>query len=154
MGHKKKITLRVIQEYSKKVISKTDDPFINTALQRGCVTTEDFERFFDQLLDIPKYLSKLLGIKQYDLLELDDAIKEGQKNKELMERINNAYKSKWHKEKGKNRLLHDAGLIAGAEFLRKQLHAQDREVKKYFFLKYCPSQLACHHYYCWHHHVL
>ena len=120
MGHKKKITLRVIQEYSKKVISKTDDPFINTALQRGCVTTEDFERFFDQLLDIPKYLSKLLGIKQYDLLELDDAIKEGQKNKELMERINNAYKSKWHKEKGKNRLLHDAGLIAGAEFIRRQ----------------------------------
>lgn len=120
MGYKKDAVLRVVENYSQEVISKTDDPFINTALQRGCATTEDFERFFSQLMDIPKYLSELLEIKQHDSIELDDAIEKGQKDEKLKERINNVYKSKRHKDKGKNKLKHDAGLIAGAEFIRRQ----------------------------------
>jgi len=120
MEHKKNIIFRVIEKYSGEVISEIDDLFINTALQRRCVTKEDFERFFDQLMAIPKYFSELLEIEEYDSDELDNAIKEGQQNGELIDRINRVYKDKRHKDKGKNRLLHDAGLIAGAEFIRRQ----------------------------------
>ena len=120
MENKKNIILRVIKNYTKEVISEIDDPFINTALQRGCITTEDFERFCKQLLDIPKYLSELLEIIEYEAVGLDDAIKEGQKNNELMNKIKTIYKDKRHIAKGKIRLQHDAGLIAGAEFIRKQ----------------------------------
>jgi len=120
MASKKDIVLRVIDSYSQKVISETDDPFIKTALQRGCETKEDFEQFFDQLMDIPKYLSELLEIKQYDVVGLDDAIKKGQEDKALKERIGALYKSKRHRDKKENVLQHDAGLITGAEFVRKQ----------------------------------
>ena len=120
MGYKKDTVLRVVEKYPQEVISKTDDPFIKTALQRGCVTAKDFERFFGQLMDIPKYLSELLEIKQHDSDDLDDAIRKGQEDDKLKERINTVYKSKRHKDKGKNKLQHDAGLIAGAEFIRNQ----------------------------------
>ena len=120
MGNKKDNIIRIVENYPYEVISKIDDPFINTALQRGCIITEDFERFFDQLLNIPKYISELLEIKQYDSIELDAAIEKGQEDENLKKRIKNIYKSKRHRDKTNNQLQHDAGLIAGAEFLRKQ----------------------------------
>ena len=114
MGYKKDTVLRVVENYPQEVIAKTDDPFIKTALQRECATTEDFERFFGQLMDIPNYLSELLEIKQHDSVELDDAIRKGQEDDKLKDRINKIYKSKTRRDKGKNKLQHDAGLIAGA----------------------------------------
>jgi hypothetical protein len=120
MEYKKDTVLRVVENYPQEVISKTDNPFIKTAIERGCETMEDFKLFFEQLMDIPKYLSELLEIKQYDSVELDEAIEKGQKDEKLKERINNVYKSKRHKDKGKNKLQHDAGLITGTEFIRNQ----------------------------------
>ncbi|MFZ3090749.1 MAG: hypothetical protein WA240_09025 [Nitrospirota bacterium] len=120
MGYKKDTVLRVVENYPEDVIAKTNDPFIKTALQRRCITREDYERFFEQLMDIPKYLSELLEIEQYDSVELDAAIEKGQKDAELKERIKEIYKSKRHRDKRKNPLKHDAGLISGAEFLRKK----------------------------------
>jgi hypothetical protein len=120
MEYKKETILKVRERYSQEVLSKINDPFINTALQRGCVTKEDFEQFFYQLMEIPQYLSELLEIKHLDSVELDDAIEKGQKDDKLKNKINSIYKSKRHKYKRKNPLQHDAGLIAGAQFLRKK----------------------------------
>jgi hypothetical protein len=120
MEYKKETVLRVIENYSKEIVTELDDPFINTALQRGCVSAEDFERFFDELMDIPEYLSESLEIKRYDSGELDEAIRKGQEDNQLKELINKIYKSKRHRDKKRNPLQHDAGLIAGAEFIRKQ----------------------------------
>ena len=120
MEYKKETVLRVMENYSQEVVSELDDPFINTALQRGCVSAEDFERFFDELMNIPEYLSESLEIKRLDSTELDDAIKIGQEDVKLKELINTVYKSKRHRDKKRNPLQHDAGLIAGAEFIRKQ----------------------------------
>lgn len=120
MEYKKETVLRVIENYSQEVVAELDDPFINTALQRGCVSAEDFERFFDELMDIPEYLSELLEIKRHDSGELDEAIRKGQEDNQLKELINKIYKSKRHRDKKRNPLQHDAGLIAGAEFIRKQ----------------------------------
>ena len=134
MEYKKNTVLRVVENYPHEVISKTHDPLINTAIQRGCVTREDFERFFDQLLDVPKYISELLENIQYDSVELDAAIEKGQKDEKLKRRINKVYKSKRHKDKGPNKLQHDAGLIAGAEFLRNQekcfILSRDNSIKE------------------------
>lgn len=120
MEYKKETVLRVIENYSQEVVTELDDPFINTALQRGCVSAEDFERFFDDLMDIPEYLSESLEIKRHDSGELDEAIRKGQEDNQLKELINKIYKSKRHRDKKRNPLQHDAGLIAGAEFIRKQ----------------------------------
>jgi hypothetical protein len=119
MEYKKETVLRVIKNYSQEIVAELDDHFINTALQRGCVSNEDFEQFFDKLMDIPEYLSESLEIKSHDSVELDEAIKKGQEDNQLKELINKIYKGKRHKDKKRTPLQHDAGLIAGAIFIRK-----------------------------------
>lgn len=120
MDKKKMDIIKVIENYSQEVINVTNDPFLQTALHRGCVTTEDFEQFFIQLMDIPKIFSDFLDIELHDNTELDSAIINGQKDEKLKDRINKIYKRKWNRDKSKNPLLHDAGLISGAEFVRKK----------------------------------
>lgn len=120
MDKKKMDIIKVIENYSQEVINVTNDPFLQTALHRGCVTTEDFEQFFIQLMDIPKIFSDFLDIELHDNTELDSAITNGQKDEKLKDRINKIYKRKWNRDKSKNPLLHDAGLISGAEFVRKK----------------------------------
>ena len=119
MGHKQNDIIKIIENYSKEVIEETSDPFLKTAHHRGCVTTEDYQDFFNQLMDVPKVFSDLLEIKILDNIEIDTAISIGQKNSKLKRRINKVYKRKWRFDKRKNALLHDAGLISGAEFLKK-----------------------------------
>lgn len=120
MDHKKKDIIRIIENFSPAVVAATSDPFLQTALHRECKTTEDFEQFFNQLMDVPELFSELLEIKMHDHLELNDAILKGQKDEKLKERINKVYKRKWHMNKRKNALLHDAGLFSGAESVRKE----------------------------------
>ncbi len=120
MDKKKVDILKAVENYPKEVIKATDDPFLQTALHRGCSSVEDFERFFDELMDIPKFFSDILDIKMLDDVELDNAITIGQKDEKLKEKINSIYKKKYHKNKSKNPLLHDSGLISGAEFARKK----------------------------------
>jgi len=118
--YKKETVLKAVENYPKEVLLESDDPFVKTALQRGYTTAEDFEKFFNQLMNIPEYLSELLEIKQYDCVGIDAAIKKGQRNEKLKKRINDAYRSRWHKNKGRKKLIHDAGMIAGAEFVRNK----------------------------------
>jgi hypothetical protein len=120
MVHKKDDIIRIVENYSPEVIADTTDPFLQTALHRGCLNKEDLERFFHQLMDIPETFSELLEIKILDNSEIDDAVIKGQKNENLKDRINKVYKRKRHYDKRKNALLHDAGLISGAEALRKK----------------------------------
>jgi len=118
MEHKRDDIIRVVENYSPEVVAATADPFLQTALHRGCISTEDYERFFDQLMDIPELFSELLEINIYDNSEINEVIIKGQKNEKLKERINIVYKKKRNRNKRKNALLHDAGLITGAEAVR------------------------------------
>jgi len=119
MDGKKKDTIRVVKNFSPEVISVAVDPFLQTALHRGCVSLEDFEEFFNQMMDIPQYFSDLLEIKRYETKELEAVILKGQEDEKLKRSINNVYKRKRGKNKKKHSLEHDAGLISGAEFIRK-----------------------------------
>lgn len=118
MDWKKKNTIKVVENFSTEVTSVAVDPFLQTALHRGCVSSEDFDEFFNQMMDIPKYFSDLLEIKMHDTKELDAAIERGQANDKLKKSINNVYKRKWGRNKKKHSLEHDAGIISGAEFVR------------------------------------
>lgn len=120
MDHKRKDIIKVVENYSKEVAEATGDPFLQTAIHRGCEKIEDYEEFFNQQMDIPSIFSELLEIKVHDYESIEQAILSGQKNDKLKERINNVYKKKYRFNKRKNALLHDAGLISGAEFLRKE----------------------------------
>ncbi|MBK7568636.1 MAG: hypothetical protein IPI31_12520 [Bacteroidetes bacterium] len=119
MDHKRKDIIKVVENFSREVAEATRDPFLQTAIHRGCEKVEDYEEFFNQLMDIPSIFSELLEIKVHDSESIDIAISGGQKNEKLKDRINKVYKKKYHFNKRKNALLHDAGLISGAEFVRK-----------------------------------
>jgi hypothetical protein len=119
MEHKKYDIIKVVENFTQKVIEATTDPFLQTALHRGCLDVDDYEEFFNQLMDIPESFSEMLEINILDNGEINDAILNGQKNEKLKEKINKVYKKKYHINKRKNALIHDAGLISGAEFVRK-----------------------------------
>ena len=89
-------------------------------------------------------------VKMFDDRELDDIIEKGQENESLIQKLNEIYRnrhkykkngsnnssqSKVIKDKRKRPLMHDAGLISGAEFLRKQQNcfilSRDITVKQY-----------------------
>jgi hypothetical protein len=119
MLYKKETVLKVVEKYASEIISDTDDPFIKTALQRQCITKQDFEQFFDQISNLPTFVAESLEIKLYETADLNSVIQAGQKNEKIKNRINNIYKRKRKRNKNEELLEHDAGLIAGAEFLRK-----------------------------------
>lgn len=115
---KRNDTLRVVENYPFDVVCATDDPFIQTAIFRECKTQEEFINFFDQLIDIPAYFSDYLKLNMEITSELETAILNGNKNEQLLESINKVYFRKRNKDKKKSSLVHDAGLISGAKFLR------------------------------------
>lgn len=116
--YKKELVLRIVDNYSMEVFEETNDPLLNTAIQRGCAEKSDFETFFGQLLDIPDFFSNSLRISNLHSSEVEEAIKKGQGNEKLKEHINEIYKNKTNRNKRKNATNHDAGLISGVEHIR------------------------------------
>lgn len=150
IGNKRDDILRIIQKYDEEVIEKLDDAFIKTAKGRQCVTSEDFEQFFDNFMDIPDVFVNSVKVKMIDNKELDSIIEKGQEDESLIQKLNEIYKnrhkykkngktknsqSKLIKDKRKRPLMHDAGLISGAEHLRNIQNcfilSRDITVKQY-----------------------
>lgn len=114
---------------------------------RQGISQEDYEQFFDDLMDAPDVFVDEVKIKILDNVELDRVIEKGQENDALIEQLNKIYrtrhkymkngfsKSKAIKDKRKRPLMHDAGLISGAEHLRKSdncfILSRDITVKQY-----------------------
>lgn len=151
---KKKVeTLNIINKYDDTIIDELNDDFIKTAKARQCVIEEDYIRFFDELLDPPKEFNKDVKLILFDDVKVNAAIDKGIEDEELIEELNvifknrrNYYSNKNHfeidkEEKGKSRrpLMHDAGLIRGAEYLRKNgkcfILTREISVKQYGILK-------------------
>lgn len=146
IGNKRDEVLRIIEKYDEDVVDKLDDAFIKTAKSRQCESLEDFERFFDELIDPPEIFVDEVKIKVYDNPSLDSNITAGQENETLVSKLNEIYKNR-HKYKGFNSsnkstkdkrrrpLMHDAGLISGAEYLRNSescfVLSRDITVKQY-----------------------
>jgi hypothetical protein len=112
-------TIKVFENYDIKVLQSSDCPFIQTALRRGCSNGEDVKRMFETLMDMPRMFNDSLSIECYDYAELSEAIEIGQQNNELKTAVNETYKSRTKRDKREKPLAHDAGVISGAQFIRK-----------------------------------
>lgn len=128
-------TTSVFDSYKLSVLQSSDCPFIQTALRRGCSDGDDVKRMFESLMDMPSTFNGQLPISCYDYPELSEAIESGSKDAELKSRINETYKKFTGRDKREKPLSHDAGIIRGAEFIRKSencwIITSDSTMKRY-----------------------
>ena len=119
MDWRRSETIKVFENYNIKVLQSSDCPFIQTALRRGCSSGEDVKRMFETLIDLPRVFNDSLVIECYDYPELSEAIEIGQQNTGLKSALNETYKRRTNRDKREKPLAHDAGVVSGAQFIRK-----------------------------------
>lgn len=152
-ANKKTVTINILNNYDEAVIEELEDDFIKTAKTRHCSNDDDYNTFFDELLDIPTKFSDDVDLVLFDNPEINEAIQKGLDDEELIEELNQIFKNRKKKkingkevteekeEKGKGRkpLMHDAGLITGAEYIRKRekcfILTREISVKQYGIIK-------------------
>lgn len=118
MNWRKEESLRIFEGFELEILKASDCPYIRTAINRECKTTEDIERMFDVLMDLPKVFQEKLEINKYEYTELNDAIEKAQQDENLKTAINDIYKKRTNRDKRENPILHDAGMIGGIKYLR------------------------------------
>lgn len=119
MDWKRTEAINVFDNFRLNVLKSSDCPFIQTALKRGCKNSDDIKTMFDSLMDLPSVFNDSLPIKMHDYTELSDAVEYGRNDSVLKTKINETYRKRTGKDKKEKALLHDAGLISGANFIRK-----------------------------------
>lgn len=112
-------TTKVFENFKLHVLQSSDCPFIQTALRRRCSNGDDVKRMFETLMDMPQVFNDSLAVECYDYAELSEAIEIGEHNAELKAAINETYKKRTKRDKRDKPLSHDAGVISGANFIRK-----------------------------------
>jgi len=133
-------TTRVFENFQLSVLKSSDCPFIQTALRRRCTNGEDVQRMFNKLMDLPTVFNDSLPIIHYDYTELSEAIEIGQNDANLKSKIKETYKKKTGLDKREKPVIHDAGLISGAQFIRKSencwIITSDSTMKR-FAIEHC-----------------
>lgn len=119
MDWRRNRTIEVFDNYNLTVLQSSDCPFIQTALRRACVNSDDVKQMFDQMMDIPKTFNETLDVKMCDYPELDEAVKRGMEDEGLKEKIQQTYRKLTGRDKRDRPVTHDAGLIEGAKEIRK-----------------------------------
>jgi len=120
IANKKKEILRTAGRFSFDVIKATDDHFLQSAIKRKCHLYEDFETFCHQISTPPTRLDESKEILVFNNDEtLDREIELAQNDKDKKTLINDIYKKVTGNDKREAPLLHDVGIIAGVEYLRK-----------------------------------
>jgi len=156
MSNKSQEIINIVNKYDREVLSETDDEFIKTALHRNCENVEDFQRFFMDSLIPPESFPGGLPIIKYDNSELLKIVEDAVKDEDLINELDSIYKSRTkhykytiqleedaqdqnelNRFRSKNRraLEHDAGLIKGAQHIKKSekcfIISRDITVKDY-----------------------
>ena len=124
---KNEVMRLVSKGYSDEILMKTGDRYIRTAIQRKCQTEEDFESFFSGILTLPEYFHEELCIGIEEDEYVLDYVSKCQADEQKIGHLGALHESIHNdKKKPNHSLVHDVGLIAGAEMLRT--------VKKAFIL--------------------
>jgi hypothetical protein len=151
MSNKKEQVINVINKYDDDVLEDLDDAFIKTARKRQCKTDEEYNDFFDNLLDPPSEFIEGYQITDFDNTEIHKVIIEGTQDEDLIAKLGSLFKERFNhpsairqtsnnenKNNGKSRkpLEHDAGIIRGTEFLREKkekcfILTREYSVKRY-----------------------
>jgi len=116
---KRKDLLAVFEHYSRDLLSKAIDPFVQTVFARGCINADDIDRFFSTILHVPSFFSKDLPIDEFDSVELANAITIGESHDATIGGLNKIFERRFGKPKREIALKHDAGIIAGVQEMRK-----------------------------------
>lgn len=135
MHYRKTETTKVFDSFNLSVLRSSDCPFIQTALRRGCISGEDVERMFENLMEMPSIFNERLPITVYDFAELSIAVDDGVSNDNLKSKINAVYKKLTRRDKREAPINHDAGLVSGAQYIRKSercwIITSDSVMKRY-----------------------
>ncbi len=135
MDWRRQETINVFNNFDISVLKSSDCAFIQTALRRGCTNGDDVGRMFTGLMEMPSIFSEDLPIINYDYAELSDFIEVGETNPEVKTQINDTYKKRAGRDKREKPLIHDAGMISGAQFIRKDekcwIITSDSTMKRY-----------------------
>lgn len=119
IDHQRCLTLSNLEKFGLDITSDANDDFTKSAIALQCRTREDFVRYFDCLRELPEHLNETLKITEFDDSKtLLEAIEKAQKSEHKIAELNSVYKSATGRDKRTSALMHDVGLIAGAEFLR------------------------------------
>ncbi|MCR4032512.1 MULTISPECIES: hypothetical protein [Flavobacterium] len=140
ISNKKKEILRAVGKFSYDVLKATDDHFLQSAIKRKCYVLEDYETFCSQIALPPKRLDSSKEIRLFNNDEiLDREIETAQNDEEKKALINSIYKKATGNFKRESPLLHDVGIVAGVEYLRKNEKAfilsQEISVNRYSHTK-------------------
>jgi hypothetical protein len=119
ISRKRQATVNTLDHFGYDVVKETGCGIIATAIRRQCSTVDDFIRFFDELENVPDAIFTNLKIECEDYIELHNAIEQGQYDEETIEKINKINNNRIGRNKSKNVLAHDSGLVQGAIFLNK-----------------------------------
>lgn len=139
VANKRNEIINAVCRYGTDIVKDASDHYVMTAIERRrCESLDDFERFFECIQNVPEHLDESLEIKCYnDDPSLDKAIESAIQDESRIAALNTIYKDVTGKDKDKRHraLLHDVGLIAGADYLRHQdkyfILSQDISVNEY-----------------------
>jgi predicted nucleic acid-binding protein len=119
VAYKRIEILKSVEKFPFSVIKEASDQYVQTAISRGCITYEDFERFFEQLKDVPKFVDEKIGIEIFDDdTLLQHKIDKDQKDEDKLNALNAIFRRITGHDKRQAALTHDVGLISGVDYLR------------------------------------
>ena len=118
MEGRRGMVLKAVDNYPLPVLQDSADNFLHTGLQRGCISREDFEQFFVELMTIPDAISDDMPITVLDSPEIAQMVAEGVADTFLQKKISDAWAAQRRRPKSKLALQHDAALTHVAEALR------------------------------------
>jgi len=136
IANKRNEILRAVGKFAYDVVKVTDDHFLQSAIKRKCRLYADFEVFCSQIALPPKRLDSTKEILRFNNDELlDKEIETAQNDNDKKLLINDIYKKVTGNDKREAPLVHDVGMIAGVEYLRKKEKAfilsQEISVNRY-----------------------
>lgn len=121
VGNKRDEIIKSVEKFPYDVIQETDDNYVQTAILRQCITSEDFSQFFQQVIDLPRYVDEKHEILLFDSdTELEKAINIAIEDEQKQIELNSLYRRITNRDKRPIPLQHDVGLIAGNEYLRSK----------------------------------
>lgn len=110
----------MLDTFTPEVVSEADNQLVQAAKQLHCNSKEDFERFFKTIITPPSVIDNTVMVSLLDDDKgLNEAITEAQGNEEKKTTLNSAHRSFTGHDKREHALIHDVGLIAGADYLRR-----------------------------------
>lgn len=124
-------TISNLKNFGLEIASMPDDDFTKMALQYGCNSKSDFERYFDYKLSLPESIfSKVKISLKDDDQDLDNVIANAQEDNNLIEKLRAISKRFVRRGKRDSACRHDIGLIEGVRYLRDSVGRDS----KYFIL--------------------